>query len=97
MSSKLTVYYETQEKYNDPKCYPKQRIEVPVRYVEDVKLSRCRTRTITRSVTAKGTVEIERYGRHRAEYGTANCKRWIIFVVRDGNSWIAVDRKESCS
>ena len=91
------IHGETQEKYSEPKVYPKQRIEVPVRYVEEnIKIIRgSGIRTIpSRTVTALGTVEVERYGRRRVEYGTCICNGWTIVVVRDGNSWKAIDRKE---
>jgi len=93
----LIIHVETKEKYDESKVYPKQRIEVPVRYVEDnIKIIYgCGIRMVTRAVTTLGTVEVERYGRRRVEYGTASCNGWTVVVVRDGsNSWTAVDRKE---
>lgn len=88
------VHVETKEEYPESKTYPKQRVEVPVRYVEDVKLSYGRIRMITREITVKGTVEVEKYGRRRVEYGICQCKGYTLIVVCDGGTWVAVDRKE---
>jgi hypothetical protein len=89
----LTVNCDTQQKYDKVTMRSKQHVEVPVRYVEDVKISGGRHRVITREVTVLGTVEVEHYGTRRVEYGKCHINNHVVCVVEDGGFWKAVDRK----
>jgi len=92
--AELIVHHDTTVKYDKPETRSQQRIEVPVRYVESVKLSQGRTRMIPRAVTVFGTVEITHYDTRRAEYGKCHINGHVVVVVEDGtNGWKAVDRK----
>lgn len=90
--STFQVHYDTKQRYDSPVVHAKQSIEVPVRYVEDVKISYGRHRVVIREVTALGTVEVEHYGVSRVEYGKCFINKHIVFVVKNGTSWRAVER-----
>lgn len=92
-SSTFTVHPDTQQKNEHPETRSQQRVEVPVRYVEDVKIGGNRTRMLTRAVTVLGTVEVSHYGTRRVEYGKCNVNGHVVSVVEDGTGWCAVDRK----
>lgn len=97
-SSTFTVHFDTQQKHDAPETRPQQRVEVPVRYVEDVKIGGSRTRVMKRAVTVLGMVEVSYYGRRCVEYGKCHINGHVVCVVRDGTGWRAVDRKpvQSC-
>ena len=92
-SPSFRINYDTQQKHAKPETRSQQHVEVPVRYVEDVKLSGGRTRMLPRTVTVLGTVEVTHYGTKRVEYGKCHINRHIVTVVQDGNFWKAIDRK----